>query len=129
MCCADSISRPVVFLQKLPSYAPLPSTHISILDSLYNLSTTTNAEIRLAFYLVALRDPASDAARTYAPHAVSWVTGTDDSAVVKGRMKFCRPVFQNASKVDKDMCVKAFKEHKSAFHPIAAKMIEKVRPV
>ena len=99
----DVVPPAVAFLQKLPSYAPLPSTHITKLDALYGLSGTANAEIRLAFYLVALRDPSSPAAHTYAPHAVQWVTGTDGTGVIKGRMKFCRPIFQKASKVDKEI--------------------------
>ena len=57
---------------------------------------------------------------------MQWVVGEDGSDIVKGRMKFCRPVFQDASKVDKQMAIKSFKAHKSSFHPIAAKMIEKV---
>ncbi len=42
-------------------------------------------------------------------------------------MKFCRPTFVRAGKVDHELAVKTFKAHASAFHPIARKLIEKVR--
>lgn len=41
-------------------------------------------------------------------------------------MKFCRPIFRAASKVDKDLAVHVFGKAKDEFHPIARKLIEKV---
>ncbi len=41
-------------------------------------------------------------------------------------MKFCRPVFRAASKVDKELAKKTFVKNKTSFHPIAQKLIEKV---
>ena len=119
------ICPPVVFLQTLQTYAPLPIAHVDALGSVYHLSTAANAEIRLRFYEVALQDPASEAARKHAPTALNWVVGDDGSGIVKGRMKFCRPVFGAAGKVDATHARETFKRHQTAFHPIAAKMIEK----
>lgn len=97
-----------------------------MLANVYHFSSATNAEIRLRFYEVALQDSTSAAARKYTPDALRWVVGDDGSGVVKGRMKFCRPVFLAASKVDKKLVRETFRAHQTAFHPIAAKMIEKV---
>ncbi|KAJ3533495.1 hypothetical protein NM688_g7274 [Phlebia brevispora] len=118
-------NQKVVFLQTLETYPPLPSSHIEVLDKIYHLSKITNAEIRLRFYEVALQDPSSAAAKAYAPQALDWVVGEDGTGIVKGRMKFCRPVFLAAGKVDKRLAVKIFEAHKTAFHPIAQKLIEK----
>jgi hypothetical protein len=43
--------------------------------------------------------------------------------VVKGRMKFCRPVFKAVHKVDPELSVAVFSKSKSAF-PIARKLTE-----
>ncbi|GJE92045.1 M1 family metallopeptidase [Phanerochaete sordida] len=118
-------NQKVVFLQTLQSYPALPVAHVDALASVYHFASATNAEIRLRFYEVALQDASSDAARKYTPAALRWVVGDDGSGVVKGRMKFCRPVFQSTGKVDLELARKTFRAHESAFHPIAAKMIVK----
>lgn len=116
----------VVFLQTLQSYPPLPKSHVDALAKLYHFSDNTNAEIRLRFYEIALQDPSSSAAKSYTPGALKWVVGSDGSGVVKGRMKFCRPIFLSAGKVDHDLATKTFREYQTSFHPIAQKLIEKV---
>jgi len=115
----------VVFLEKLQSYPPLPSELVRHLGRLYGLDSTPNAEIRLRFYEVALADPQSSAAKTLAVEAAKWVIGDDGSGVIKGRMKFCRPVFRAVSKVDRDLAVTNWEKGKTGFHPIARKLIEK----
>jgi len=117
----------VVFLEKLESYPPLPSDLVLHLGTLYNLSTTPNPEIRLRFYQVALSDPSSSVAKTLAVDAVKWVVGEGESGVVKGRMKFCRPVLRAVTKVDRDMAISYWEKAKTGFHPIARKLIEKVK--
>jgi len=56
---------------------------------------------------------------------VRWVVGDDGTGVIKGRMKFCRPIFRLVNKVDKNLAVSVFTKAKDAFHPIARKLIEK----
>jgi leukotriene-A4 hydrolase len=85
-----------------------------------------NAEIRLRFYNVALKDPTSLAALEFASHALKWVTGRDGTGVIKGRMKFCRPTFRAASRVNAALAKEYFARSKDEFHPIARKLIEKV---
>lgn len=122
-----SIVIVVVFLQRLQAYAPLPPPHITHLSKLYHFATTPNAEIRFRFYELALKDPTSRAAKGFALEAASWIVGNDGTGVIKGRMKFCRPVLRAVGKVDRDLAVRVFGGKKDAFHPIARKMIEKVR--
>ena len=95
------MSRTVVFLERLQSYNALPKSHVELLGSLYGLSTSPNAEIRLRFYQVALLDPKSSAAKEFSSAAASWVVGDDETKVLKGRMKFCRPVFRDVASVDR----------------------------
>lgn len=124
---ADKVTG-VVFLERLQSYKPLPSSHIEHLASLYKVSSTHNAEIRLRFYQFSLVDPSSPAAQKYAAEAADWVIG-GGSGMVVGRMKFCRDVFRAVFKVNKDLAVNAFQKEKNSFHPIARKLIEKVNRV
>ncbi|GAW02760.1 leukotriene-a4 partial [Lentinula edodes] len=121
---AFSSTQKVVFLERLQSYKPLPSSHIEHLASLYKVSSTHNAEIRLRFYQFSLVDPSSPAAQKYAAEAADWVIG-GGSGMVVGRMKFCRDVFRAVFKVNKDLAVNAFQKEKNSFHPIARKLIEK----
>lgn len=116
-----------MFLKKLQSYAALPSNLIFHMATLYGLSTTPNAEIRLRFYGLALQDPGSAAAQAFAQQAADWIIGDDGTGVIKGRMKFCRPVFRDVYKADKELAVQKFLKAKMSFHPIARKLIEKVR--
>ncbi|XP_006454850.1 hypothetical protein AGABI2DRAFT_198496 [Agaricus bisporus var. bisporus H97] len=115
----------VVFLEKLQSYSPLPSDLILHLGRLYGVSSTSNAEIRLRFYGVALQDASSPAAQHFAVEAAKWVIGDDGTGIIKGRMKFCRPTFRSISKVNHDVAVETFMKAKNYFHPIARKLIEK----
>ncbi|KAK7041806.1 Leucyl aminopeptidase yscIV [Paramarasmius palmivorus] len=118
-------SIPVVFLERLQGLKPLPSSHLFHLASLYKLSSTPNAEIRLRFYQLVLDEPSTEAAKKFAEEASRWVIG-DGTGMVVGRMKFCRDVFRAVYKVNKDLAVNAFQKEKNSFHPIARRLIEKV---
>jgi hypothetical protein len=115
-----------IFLEHLETYPALPAPLVQHLGKLYQLSSTHNAEIRFRFYGLALADPTSAAARAFAPDAIQWVVGEDGTGIVKGRMKFCRPILRAASKVDLDAAVVAYKRNRASFHPIAQKAVDKV---
>jgi leukotriene-A4 hydrolase len=115
----------VAFLERLQDYPALPDTHIKHLGTVYGVSTSTNAEIRLRFYNLALSPPTSAAASHFAPEAIKWVVGTDGSGVIKGRMKFCRPVFRVVFQVNEGLAKEAWEKNQSGFHPIARKLIDK----
>ncbi|RDB24666.1 Leukotriene A-4 hydrolase [Hypsizygus marmoreus] len=115
----------IVFLERLQSFPQLPLAHVTHLSTLYKLSTTPNAELRLRFYELAFTDPKSEAAKAFAGEAARWVVGDDGSGVVKGRMKFCRPIFRAVARVDRGLALEVWGGRKEAFHPIARKLIEK----
>lgn len=73
-----------------------------------------------------MSDPSSVAAKSYAPEAAKWVVGDDGTGVLKGRMKFCRPIFKAVREVDEELAVAVFLQFKDNFHPIARERIEKV---
>jgi len=122
---AFNSNQKIVFLERLATYTPLPPAHISHLGALYEVATSANAEIRLRFYQVALKDPTSSVAGDLASQALKWVTGRDGTGVIKGRMKFCRPTFRAASKVNPTLAREYFAHSKEEYHPIARKLIEK----
>jgi leukotriene-A4 hydrolase len=66
------------------------------------------------------------AASDFVGKALKWVTGRDGTGVIKGRMKFCRPTFRAASKVNAALAKDYFSQSQEEFHPIARKLIEKV---
>lgn len=114
-----------VFLERLETYPALPLDHLRLLDTLYGFSKTTNSEIRMPFYLVMLKDPASPAAKLFAQPVLDWIIGKD-TGIIQGRMKFCRPLFRAANKVDREMTLAAYYSARTLFHPIARKLIEQV---
>ncbi|KAH7890292.1 hypothetical protein F5I97DRAFT_1799872 [Phlebopus sp. FC_14] len=111
-----------LFLERLEGYPALPSSHLLHFDDLYKFSGSSNSEIRLPFYLVMLKDPASPVAQKYR----TGITGKD-TGVIQGRMKFCRPAFRAVNKVNPAIARNAFTETRTAFHPIAQKLIAMVR--
>lgn len=114
-----------VFLERLETYLALPLKHLLLLSRLYGFSQTTNSEIRMPFYLVMLKDPASPAAKLFVQPVLDWVIGKD-TGIIQGRMKFCRPLFRAANKVDREMTLAAYYSARTLFHPIARKLIEQV---
>ncbi|KAJ7895862.1 leukotriene A4 hydrolase [Mycena leptocephala] len=120
-----SSTQIVVFLERLQDFPAMPETHIKHLGTVYGISSTANAEIRLRFYNLALSPPTSAAAEHFAPEALKWVVGGDGSGVIKGRMKFCRPIFRGVFQVNEALAKEAWEKNQSGFHPIARKLIEK----
>ncbi|KAJ7058795.1 peptidase family M1-domain-containing protein [Mycena amicta] len=115
----------VVFLERLQDRPALPLSHLTALGRTYGIDSTPNSEVRLRFYELVLTPPTSEAAKHFVGDASKWVVGADGSGVIKGRMKFCRPVFREMAKVDRELAVKTWEAYKGGFHPIAKRMIEK----
>jgi leukotriene-A4 hydrolase len=115
-----------VFLERLETYPALPSSHVGRLDALYRFSQVTNSEIRTPFYLVALKEPTSEVAIQFVQQVLDWVVGKS-TGIIQGRMKFCRPLFRAANKVDSKKTIAAYEGARRLFHPIARKLIEQVR--
>ncbi|KAF7340280.1 Leukotriene A-4 hydrolase [Mycena venus] len=81
--------------------------------------------IRLRFYALALSPPTSEAAAHFVAEAGKWVVGDDGTGVIKGRMKFCRPIFKAVFKVDGKFALDIWAKNKEGFHPIARRLIDK----
>lgn len=110
-----------VFLERLESCdESLPAGHLFHFDKLYGFSKTLSAEIRFRFYTLVLK---SQAAMQFVQGAADWVIGADDTGVIKGRMKFCRPVFRAMYKVNPDLAISTFRQARTQFHPIAQSLI------
>ncbi|EJD04499.1 leukotriene-A4 hydrolase [Fomitiporia mediterranea MF3/22] len=122
-------NQKIVFLERLQIYPPLPPSHLTHLSTLYSLRSTQNTEIRYRFYELALLHPEAspENAKIIAQEAAKWIVGEDGSGVLKGRMKFCRPVFRAVSRADEEVARSVFGRWRGAFHPIARRLIEKVR--
>lgn len=113
-------NQKLAFLERVDSFSALPAGHVRALDTLYGFGTTDNSELRSRFYAIALGGPA---ASYFAPQAAEWVV--DKRTGIKGRMKFCRPLFRALHGVDAKLATETWKAHASAFHPIARRLIEK----
>src|SRR3954464_10614794 len=99
---------------------PLPATHVHALTDLYHFNESKNAEVGLRWFNLALISPAG---ADFAQSAANWIV---DPNGLKGRMKFCRPIFRVLNRVNPKLAIKTFEENKNAFHPIARKLIAKV---
>ncbi|KAF9463241.1 hypothetical protein BDZ94DRAFT_1259460 [Collybia nuda] len=115
----------IVFLEHLQTFPQLPLQHVKRLGSLYRVAKTSNAELRFRFYEIALKDPASPSAKAFVTEVAKWIIGDDGTCIIKGRMKFCRPMFRAVTRVNQGIAVDAFKIAQERFHPIVRKMIEK----
>ncbi|KAF7295355.1 Leuk-A4-hydro-C domain-containing protein [Mycena indigotica] len=115
----------IVFLERLQALPALSLTHLTTLGSVYKIDSTPNSEVRLRFYELVLSPPTSETAKRFVGDAAKWVIGDDGTGVIKGRMKFCRPVFREMVKVDRELALETWKANKTGFHPIAQRLIEK----
>lgn len=111
-----------MFLEHLAKIggAELPITHLQLLDTKYGFNSTTNVEIRLRWYNLVLLSAAS---QIFAEDAASWLV---DPKALKGRMKFCRPVFRGIYQANPALAKEIWLSNSRYFHPIARKLIEKV---
>lgn len=82
-----------MFLEKLASYPPLPTSHVKALHDIYSFDKAST-EIALRFYQLAL--PTG----SFVQEAADWVVGAKQFGSIKGRMKFCRPVFRYVQRVN-----------------------------
>ncbi|KAG0304689.1 Leukotriene A-4 hydrolase, partial [Dissophora globulifera] len=111
-----SSTQRVVFLERVSELAPLPHSHLDLMDELYNLTTVRNCEIKFRWQMICL---AADYEKIY-PEVAAF-------ASTMGRMKFCRPLLRSLylAKNGSELARNTFLKHKSFYHPIAATMIAK----
>ncbi|KAJ3410980.1 Leukotriene A-4 hydrolase [Chytridiales sp. JEL 0842] len=112
-----SSTQTVVFLESLLSRPPLPISVLDSMESIYNLTTSRNCEIRHRWQMLNLQSNRE----SIFPEVVQFVT-------TMGRMKYVRTLYRALFKCGdkgKELARKTFKEYKSFYHPICATMVEK----
>ncbi|KND89741.1 Leukotriene A-4 hydrolase [Tolypocladium ophioglossoides CBS 100239] len=107
-------NQKLVFLDKVSQAEPLSAERAQLLGKVYGLISSKNAELKTAYYLVALR--ANDPASFY---------GAAELLGLVGRMKFVRPLFRALFKVDKKLALDTFAKNKDFYHPICRGMVQK----
>uniref|UniRef100_L2FMZ9 Leukotriene a-4 hydrolase n=1 Tax=Colletotrichum fructicola (strain Nara gc5) TaxID=1213859 RepID=L2FMZ9_COLFN len=99
-------------IEKFPS--PLSAERARLLGKTYDLVSSRNAELKTAYYKIAL---AAQDSSSYA--------GAAELLGHVGRMKFVRPLFRSLNKVDRDLALKTFEKNRDFYHPICRGMVEK----
>jgi len=80
----------------------------------YALSESQNAELKSAYYIIAMK-----------AHDSSAYAGVAKLLAEVGRMKFVRPLFRNLNEVDRKLALKTFEENRGFYHPICRQMVKK----
>ncbi|TDZ67196.1 Leucine aminopeptidase 2 [Colletotrichum trifolii] len=99
-------------IEKFP--ATLSADRARLLGKTYDLVASRNAELKTAYYKIAL------AARDETAYA-----GAAELLGHVGRMKFVRPLFRSLVKVDRDLALETFEKNRDFYHPICKGMVEK----
>jgi len=108
-------NQTLVFLEKLQKLSePLTSERAHLLGKTYDLVSSKNAELKAAFYQIALR-----AKDSTCYHGAADMLGT------VGRMKYVRPLFRSLNAVDRKLALKTFEKNRDFYHPICRGMVEK----
>lgn len=84
------------------------------LGKVYGLSESKNAELKAAYYHIAMRSKDASAYQ-----------GVADLLGEVGRMKFVRPLYRGLNKVDRELALKTFEKNREFYHPICRQMVEK----
>ncbi|GAB1315045.1 Leucyl aminopeptidase yscIV [Madurella fahalii] len=105
----------LVFLNEVQDFEePLTAAQSQQLGQVYGLSASKNAELKAAYYQIAMK--AKD---------TSSYPGVAELLAEVGRMKFVRPLFRSLNKVDRDLAVKTFEKNRDFYHPICRQLVEK----
>ncbi|KAK0720797.1 peptidase family M1-domain-containing protein [Lasiosphaeris hirsuta] len=105
----------LVFLDAVQDFKePLTVEQSQSLGAAYGLVESKNAELKTAYFQIALR-----AKDTSAYQGVANLLGE------VGRMKFVRPLFRSLNKVDRELALKTFEKNRDFYHPICRQMVEK----
>lgn len=108
-------NQKLVFLETVEKFdKPLSSERSQTLGKTYDLIGSKNAELKTAYFKIALR--AKD---------TSSYEGAAELLGQVGRMKFVRPLFRALNKVDRDLALKTFEKNRDFYHPICRGMVEK----
>lgn len=106
-------NQKLVFLERLQQSEPLNPERSQLLGKVYDFASSKSAELKTAYYLVALK--AKDASTYY---------GTAELLEV-GRMKYVRSLFRSLNKVDRQLALDTFAKNRDFYHPICRGMVMK----
>jgi len=105
----------VVFLNAIQDFAtPLTIEQSQALGKTYGLFDSKNAELKTAYYQIAMKSKDASA-----------YPGVAELLSEVGRMKFVRPLFKSLVKVNRDLAVATFQKNRDFYHPICRQMVEK----
>ncbi|KAK1835449.1 peptidase family M1-domain-containing protein [Podospora conica] len=105
----------LLFLETVQGFeTPLTVQRAQSLGKTYGLLDSKNAELKTAFYQIALLAEDTSAYRSVA-----------DLLGEVGRMKFVRPLFRSLNKVNRDLALETFEKNRDFYHPICRQMVEK----
>jgi leukotriene-A4 hydrolase len=110
-----SVGQIIEFLAQLLEEEPLSVAKLSKMQELYDLSSSTNSEIKFRWIRLGLKGHWDDAV----PRAVQMVTE-------QGRMKFLRPLYRDLFAWDKtkELAVSTFQKNRSSMMHVAAYCVE-----
>ncbi|PHH62455.1 hypothetical protein CDD81_7102 [Ophiocordyceps australis] len=111
---AFTANQKLVFLDKVQQTKAMSPERAQLLGKVYDFISSKNAELRTAYYLVALK--ANDATSFY---------GAAELLGTVGRMKFVRPLFRALNKVDRELALNTFAKNRDFYHPICRGMVQK----
>lgn len=104
-----------MFLEAVEKFEePLTPERSEALGKVYGLAASRNAEIKSAYYKVALQS-----------HDTSCCQGVAEHLGQVGRMKFVRPLFRALHKVDPELALKTLEKNRDFYHPICRALVEK----
>ncbi|XP_032077104.1 leukotriene A-4 hydrolase [Thamnophis elegans] len=106
----------IEFLALLLLENPLPVSHVSRMQEIYDFNATNNSEIRFRWLRLCIQ------AKWEAAIPLALKMATE-----QGRMKFTRPLFKDLYKFEKsrDQAISAFQLHKISMHPVTAMLVSK----
>ncbi|EQL02383.1 leukotriene A-4 hydrolase [Ophiocordyceps sinensis CO18] len=107
-------NQKLVFLERVQQSASLSPERAQLMGKVYDFVSSKNAELKTAYYLVALR--ARDPTCFY---------GAAELLGLVGRMKFVRPLFRELNKVDRLLALNTFAKNRDFYHPICRGMVQK----
>ncbi|XP_013906996.1 PREDICTED: leukotriene A-4 hydrolase [Thamnophis sirtalis] len=112
----DIKNRNSHFIIEVMTKNPLPVSHVSRMQEIYDFNATNNSEIRFRWLRLCIQ------AKWEAAIPLALKMATE-----QGRMKFTRPLFKDLYKFEKsrDQAISAFQLHKISMHPVTAMLVSK----
>lgn len=110
------LEQKVIFLKKLSGQADKISlTKVNFLDLKSGLSEESNPEIVQPWLVLAIKKEMTD----IYPYAAEFLGKI-------GRLKFIKPVYAQLAKVNRELAIQIFEQHKESYHSISVVVLKKI---